>query len=280
MRCNFSKPEIMVLAACLGLSGLALFGPAFGQPGSYHDFADQRMLWGLPFAMDVLSNLAFALAGLAGFGCLLAALPRRLTNVQRAMAAMFFAGLLLTAAASSWYHWQPDDAGLAIDRSGMAVAFAGLLGLAAAGRVSERAGAALGLGVLALSPPAVMAAVNAGNVLPWATLQFGGLALLLWFAQRSPRVVALDVRWGRVIALYALAKLFEIGDATIFEWTGHLVSGHTLKHVVAACAAWPVIAAIGALRNSGQNAPVVDRTKDVAARREGRASMSQERSPV
>jgi hypothetical protein len=33
--------------------------------------------------------------------------------------ALFFTGLLLTAAASSWYHWQPDDAGLAVDRCGM-----------------------------------------------------------------------------------------------------------------------------------------------------------------
>jgi hypothetical protein len=48
-----------------------------------------------------------------------------------------------------------------------------------------------------------------------------------------------------VIVFYVLAKLFELGDATVFELTGHLVSGHTLKHLAAALAAWPVIRALG-----------------------------------
>jgi hypothetical protein len=47
-----------------------------------------------------------------------------------------------------------------------------------------------------------------------------------------------------VIFFYALAKLFELGDVTIFEATGHIVSGHTLKHLAAALAAWPVIRAL------------------------------------
>ena len=271
MRRNLSKSEGALLAACLGLLAVGLLGPVIAQPGHYHDFADHRVLWGLPFAMDVLSNLPFALAGMVGAACLLAAPARSISNVQRAMAALFFAGLVLTAGASAWYHWQPDEAGLVVDRCGMAVAFAGLIGLAAAGRVSERAGATLGLLVLALAPPAILAASGSGNVLPWVTLQFGGMGLVLWFAMLTPRVVALDIRWGLVIGIYAVAKLLEMNDAAVFQWTGHLISGHTLKHVVAAFAAWPVIAAIGALRNSRQNAAVVARTKDVAARRAGHA---------
>jgi hypothetical protein len=46
---------------------------------------------------------------------------------------------------------------------------------------------------------------------------------------------------GSVIFFYVLAKLFELGDVTVFEATGHIVSGHTLKHLAAALAAWPVI---------------------------------------
>src|SRR6185369_8274377 len=133
MRSMSPKPEAMLLLTCLSLLALALFGPALAQPAHYHEFADQRVLWGVPFAMDVLSNLPFALAGAVGAWCLWSLPSGALSNVQRAMAALFFIGLLLTAAASSWYHWHPDDAGLAVDRCGMAVAFAGLLGLAAAG---------------------------------------------------------------------------------------------------------------------------------------------------
>jgi 1-acyl-sn-glycerol-3-phosphate acyltransferase len=48
------------------------------------------------------------------------------------------------------HHWQPNDAALIFDRLGMVVAFAGLTGLAAANRVSARAGRLLGLAVLLL----------------------------------------------------------------------------------------------------------------------------------
>lgn len=271
MRSTLSKVETGLLALCLALLGAALLGPAMQQPGHYHAFADQRVLWGLPFAMDVLSNLPFALAGAFGAYCLSGVRQDALGNVQRAMAWLFFAGLVLTAAASSWYHWHPDDAGLAVDRSGMAFAFAGLLGLAAAGRVSERAGAALGLAALGLALAAAHLARDTGNVLPWALVQFGGMALIVWFACLHPRHAGLDVRWGWVIFAYAAAKLLEMNDHQVYEWTGHLVSGHTLKHAVASLAAWPVIAAVWARRNPGQNAAGIEKTSRIRARRTSHA---------
>lgn len=39
-----------------------------------------------------------------------------------------------------------------------------------------------------------------------------------------------------VIGLYLLALLFDLGDRTVFEFTGGRISGHTLKHVIAAAA--------------------------------------------
>lgn len=254
MRSTFSKTEKILLAACVGLAFVGLLGPAVGQPSNYHDFADTRFLWGLPFAMDVLSNLPFAIAGCAGLLCVNAAPPRSISNVQHAMALLFCIGLVLTALASSWYHWQPDDAGLAIDRTGMAIAFAGLLGLAAAGGVSERAGAFVGLGVLLLGPLCIRVWSTTGNVLPWAVLQFGGMGLVVWIASLRASHLALPVRWSLVILAYAAAKLLEMNDGAIFDITGHLVSGHTLKHITASLAAIPVIYALGELRNRRQNA--------------------------
>lgn len=271
MRSIVSKSEAVLLAACLALLALALFGPALSQPGKYHEFADQRALWGLPFAMDVLSNISFALAGGAGMVALLRLPPRALDTVPRAMAWLFFAGFVLTAGASSWYHWHPDEAGLAIDRCGMAVAFAGLLGLAAAGRVSDRAGAALALIVLVLAPLAAQVAAQTGNVLPWAALQFGGVALILWFAVLRPRRGALAFSYGVVILAYALAKLLELSDHHVYTLTGQFVSGHTLKHVAASLAAAPVIAALWSLGGAGQNAAGAARTAGARARRTGDA---------
>ena len=253
MRSSVSKTEAVLLVACLALLALALSGPALPQPAHYHEFADQRVLWGLPFAMDVLSNIAFALAGAAGMVTLLRLPPRALGTVPRALAWLFFTGLVLTAGASSWYHGHPDEAGLTIDRCGMGVGFAGLLGLAAAGRVSDRAGAALALAVLALAPLAAQVAARAGNVLPWAALQFGGIMLILWFAGLRPRPGAPAFSCGLVILAYAVAKLLEVSDHQVYALTGQLVSGHTLKHVAASLAAVPVIAALWSLGGAGRN---------------------------
>jgi hypothetical protein len=271
MRSNLSRLEAVLALGCAALLVLAVAGPTVLQPADFHAYADQRMLWGLPHAMDVLSNLPFALGGLAGAWMLWRAPAGALGTMERAMAALFFTGLLVTAFGSSWYHLQPDDAGLAIDRYAMAIAFAGLLGLGAAARVSERAGAAVGLTGLLLAPLAVFVWAATGNVLPWALVQLGGMVLVLWLALLRPRHGALDVRWLAVLAIYGVAKVFELNDHAVYELTGQWASGHTLKHLVAAFAAWPVLSAIGRAGESMQNAAGIAFAKDVAARRASRA---------
>ena len=43
-----------------------------------------------------------------------------------------------------------------------------------------------------------------------------------------------------VFGFYALAKLFELADKSVFRF-GHVVSGHTLKHLAAAMAGYWVL---------------------------------------
>ena len=81
------------------------------------------------------------------------------------------------------------------------------------------------------------------NVLPWCVLQFGGMAFLLGLSFLRPAPGAFNFRIGAVIALYALAKVLELADPAVYGFTGQLVAGHALKHIVAALAALPVIAA-------------------------------------
>lgn len=247
MHLQLEKTERLLLGALLALLLVAVSGPAVTQSAHHHDFADQRVWGGIPCALDVLSNLPFALWGLVGLGCLalqsgFASPP--VANVQRRLAALFFGGLIITTGASAWYHWQPDDTGLAVDRLGMVFAFAGLMGLAAADRVSQRAGMALGGAVMLLGPLSIWAWVVSANVLPWAVVQFGGMAMVLYFACLKPLPGALAVRWGLVLAIYAAAKLLEMADAWVYMSSAGIISGHSLKHVVASCAAWPVLAAI------------------------------------
>jgi hypothetical protein len=239
------RAEIALAAACAVLALLAALLPVTHLPAGYHDFADQRAWLGLPHAADVLSNLPFAAMGAWGLAWL-----RRLPAAagmgaaQRVLAGVFFGGLLLTTLCSSVYHWAPGNGGLFIDRLGMSLAFAGLLGLAAADRIGSRAGWALAAVVAVAAPGTAFIDAWTGNMTPWAALQGGALALLAALALRRPRQGALGFSLVAVIALYALAKALELADAPVFSLTGGLISGHSAKHVAAALAAWPVAHAL------------------------------------
>ena len=237
---DLSRAEALLLAAWGLLAAVALLGPPLAQPAHLFEYADQRTLWGVPHALDVLSNLPFAFAGLAGLWWLREA---DLPKAQAATGALFCAGLLATFAGSSYFHLAPTDVGLAFDRLGMAFTFAGLLGLLAATTITARAGVALAATLLMLAPTSVVFWLFTGNVLPWGVVQFGGMAMVLALAWRT-RLPGLGVHWGWVIAAYAIAKVFELGDHVVFEATGQWVSGHTLKHLAACAAAWPVLEAL------------------------------------
>ena len=62
------------------------------------------------------------------------------------------------------------------------------------------------------------------------------LALLLKIGAGDTGQVA-DNAWWTVLALYAAAKGIEMADQSVLQ-TMHFTSGHTLKHLLAAAAAW------------------------------------------
>ena len=76
---------------------------------------------------------------------------------------------------------------------------------------------------------------DAGNVVPYLILQIYAVAALLLIAvtQTSRYTRGTDVYW--VFGAYLAAKLFEYLDREILA-LGHLVSGHSLKHLAAALA--------------------------------------------
>lgn len=238
------RAEVALLLAVAALAVLAALLPAAALPAGYHDFADQRAWAGLPHAMDVLSNLPFAAMGVWGLAWLRRVPTGRIGVAQRGLAALFFVGLIVTTFCSAGYHLEPDHAGLCGDRVGMSLAFAGVLGLAAADRIGARAGVALAVCIALAAPATALIDWLAGNMTPWAVLQGGGLVLLAALALRRPQPRALGFSIIGVIAFYAVAKALELADAPIFALTQQIISGHSAKHVVAALAAWPVVRAL------------------------------------
>lgn len=232
--------------ALLAQAGLSLNAHGHAHLHAHgHPFVDARAWIGLPNAMDVLSNLPLLIAGLWGFVAMrLRSAAAACANITHLALLVFFWGLVLTSVGSSVYHWAPDAQGLVLDRLGMCVAFAGALALALAERVGASAARNTLWAVLVMGSLSAVLPLSHGHVLPWVVVQFGGMGLMAWAALRKPLPGSLGVSLSALIALYALAKLFEMGDAAIFQATGELVSGHSLKHLFAALAAWPVVRAM------------------------------------
>lgn len=236
---TLTRPEFVLLLVVVALALAALLLPPHAQPQAYHAFADTRRLLGVPNAMDTLSNLAFAAGGAWGLAMLARGRLGGCAPVQRHAAAVTFVGLIAVGAGSGWYHLAPDDIGLAVDRAAMVIAFAGVLGIAAAQRVSARAGRAMLLGLLVAGPASVLAWHLGGSLTPYAVLQFGGLMVVVGLATRP--AAAPGPSWPALVACYVLAKLAEDADAAVFAATAGVVSGHTLKHLLAAGSAVAII---------------------------------------
>ena len=238
---------------------LALFLPAMPQPLAYHDFADKRVAYGIENFLDVASNLAFTLAGLAGLVLVLR--PRTCFEqpAERWPYLVFAIGVLLTGAGSCYYHLEPNNETLFWDRLPMTISFMSLIAAQIVDRVDVRAG------LLALVPMLLVGVASVvywivterqgrGNVMPYAVLQAYSVIVLLQLAALHPSRYTHGNAIYAVFAGYVLAKGFEHFDREIFEWTG-AVSGHTLKHVAAGLAGVPVVYMLWCRRLVAQVAP-------------------------
>lgn len=229
------------LALVLAAIGGALLLPPIAQDQEYHHFADHRPLAGVPNALDVLSNLPFAVVGSLGLlfvvrrGAPRPEGPIRERWERWALAALF-AGVFLTAFGSAYYHLAPSDARLFWDRLPMTLGFVSLFSLVIGERVASRWGAALLGPLLVAGAASVVHWRLSGDLRFYGLVQFLPLAalplLLLWFPPAYTRAGDL---WA-VLGWYVGAKLLEWWDRPVFE-LGGLVSGHTLKHLAAAAAA-------------------------------------------
>ncbi len=236
---RYAPWSFFALAAVVGIA--ALLFPRTPQPLSYHQFADTRSWLGIPNFGDVASNILFLAAGLCGlvFLCRKSNRERFIEARERWPYFLLFLGLLLTACGSAYYHLSPDNARLVWDRVPMTAVFMPLV----AALIAERVSVSIGLWLLP-----VFTAVGIASVLQWHfSEQQGAGDLRCYAAVQLYAVLALFVvlllpqRYTRgsdllvVAGLYALAKVCETADRPIFSW-GHLVSGHTLKHLAAGAA--------------------------------------------
>jgi len=253
---------LILLAAMLATTATMFLFPAIPQSEAYHDFADKRVLLGIPNFLNVASNVLFLVVGLLGLYFTSRRSPETkpmfLDSMERWPYFAFFAGVTLTAFGSSYYHLRPNDQTLVWDRIPMAIGFMAIVAAVVAERVSLKAGIRLLVPLIVVGIGTVVywdvsQARGHGDLRPYAIAQFGSLLVLVLIFALFPARYTRGVDFLISFGLYGIAKVFEAADQVIFR-AGGIVSGHTLKHIAAAISAYWILRMLR-LRNPMRNHP-------------------------
>jgi hypothetical protein len=230
-----SKSEISFLTGLIILILLAIFLPSIEQNQNYHNFANQRVLFGVNNAFDTLSNLAFIIVGALGLVNFYNNQYVKISNSFSVILNLFFISIILIGLGSSFYHLSPNDFTLVFDRLAMSLVFASILAMLAYLKISPRFGLHTLAELLILAPLTVLIWKFNGNLTPYVVLQFGGIILVI-LTLLLTKTRMQGPCFTSLIILYSAAKLVEFYDEKIFNLSQNLISGHTLKHLIAALA--------------------------------------------
>ncbi len=244
-----TRARLLIAAAALAVLAFFLFVPPIAQDETYHSFADSRTVWGIPNFWNVVSNVPFAIVGILGLWKLRASFDR-----------VLFTGVLLTFFGSSYYHLAPSDSRLVWDRLPMTLVFMALLACVVSGEKDSRSSRWL-LALLVTFGFASVVWWNFTNDLRfYALVQFVPFLILfpaLWFVRDARYLAA-------VFGFYALAKLAEFWDGAIFSALP--ISGHSVKHVLAAIATYFILRWRLARAEKASSANVAHQTAQAALR--------------
>lgn len=237
-------------ALSIGMLLIAAVAPSIPQPLEYHQFADQRRYFGIPNFLNVVSNGAFLLVGIAGLRFLLR--PRGphapkpfIQPSERWPYLVLFLSVAMVCIGSGYYHLAPDNNRLVWDRLPIGIGMVSLLAAMLNERITPKAGLRLLPLLIAVGVGSVMhwhwsEQRGAGNLNFYIVVQFYSILVIILlgilFTSRYTR--GADVYMA--LALYGCGKLAEIADREIYE-LGQVISGHTAKHLLAAAGVYWIV---------------------------------------
>jgi hypothetical protein len=232
------KGRALIAVSLFAIIAIFVFVDPYPQSQDYHAFADGRTLLGLANFWNVMTNAVFLVPGIAGLWLLGS---KEHTGIVAGLFPAYhvlFIGVLLTAFGSGWFHLAPDNDTLFWDRLPMTIAFMSLVAIIVGEHISENLGRRSLWPLLAIGAASVFywdysESQNAGDLRLYGLVQFLPMllipAILLMY-----RSVFDQTRFIWIVFLfYALAKVFEQLDATLYD-LGGVISGHSVKHVCAA----------------------------------------------
>ncbi|XP_061365815.1 uncharacterized protein LOC133309088 [Gastrolobium bilobum] len=228
--------------ACLGVAVacfilLMMVTPPIPQPQKYHDFADKREFFGIPNALNVISNFPFVVIGLIGLMLCHRRNYFKLSFQGELWAwTCFYVGVASVTFGSSYYHLKPNDDRLVWDRLPMTVTFAAMMAILIIERIDVKKGT---ISIVPLIMAGIISSVYwrfFGDIRVYLLAQIVPCIAIPLMAILLPPMYTHSMYWLWAAGFYPLAMLQDATDRVIYKLTFHTVSGHTLKHLTAAMA--------------------------------------------
>lgn len=200
-----------------------------------------------------MSNAPFFVVGAIGLICLCRSrLGINVVAPMRKIHIIFFAATCCVGVGSSVYHMGPTNASLVWDRLPMTIALMAFFTFMVGERISHRVARRLFLPLLALGLISVgywfwTEHGGHGDLRLYALVQFLPMLLIPLILMLFKPVYSHDAFLWLALGAYVLAKVAEGADRWIYSALG--VSGHSVKHVVAAGGAYIFLRALRKRRN-------------------------------
>jgi hypothetical protein len=237
---RISKYGILITLTLLTIAITLAIG-RMPQKLTYHQFADQKIVWGVPNFFDVFTNLPFIVIGVLG----MSKLPKSsAAGIHFLNYLVLFTGIFLTGFGSVFYHLHPDNATLVFDRIPMAIIFMAFLSITIAECVGQQTAKILLLPLIIFGISSVLwwyysENQGSGDLRMYGFVQFYTIYIIpviaFYFPSGLFKKGIHSLLWVNVT--YAIAKISEQFDKEIFTIT-HVISGHSLKHIAATFSTW------------------------------------------
>ncbi|MEW8292871.1 MAG: ceramidase domain-containing protein [Candidatus Thiodiazotropha endolucinida] len=229
------RHAVLVFLLLFPLVLLLMFEP-IPQDVAYHHFVDTGRFLGVPNFFDVISNLAFLLVGAVGIAFCL----KNDTGPSHSAWLVLFIGVSLVSVGSIYYHWNPSNETLVWDRLPMSIGFMGFLAALLSEYVDRRLSCLL-IPLVIMGIGSVLYGYFFDDLRLYVWVQFIPLLTLPFFLALFSSRFTHQGLLVYALVLYALAKGAEAYDATVFQMTGEAVSGHTVKHLLAAASCYIIL---------------------------------------
>jgi hypothetical protein len=234
------KGLVIPLLAFLCVIALLFIGP-IPQNLAYHDFADQRTFFGISNFLNVITNLPFGIIGIIG----LSLIKDIKNNELKWIAIILFSNFLVLMLGSGYYHLQPNNTTLILDRIPISII---IMSFVALNIFAVRRGKGY-LTLIALNLAGILSTIY------WAVTEYYGAGDLRWYAlvQFFPIIVIPLICYlykpptnptkeiTLIILFFCLAKVTEKYDEEIFYFLHNIISGHSLKHLFISVAGFEII---------------------------------------